>query len=385
MIKIKRSVVLSAAFLLVAALILPAAHAEWDRPPAAGEIIVKYKDNTSAGILSKIHEQVETRLLERNDRLNLDVVKPDGQSFEEVLEAYRENPHVEYAEPNITFHTFETPDDPQFSRQWGLKKVDAPSAWDITRGDSGVKVAIVDTGVDHTHPDLSGKVIEGKDYVENDGDPMDENGHGTHVAGTVAAFTGNGTGIAGMAPEVSLYAVRVLNEEGTGSLDDVASGIVEAADAGAEVINLSLGATKGSQTLQDAVEYAHSMGALVVAAAGNEGVSTPSYPAFYGETLSVAATDSEDRKADFTNYGKWVEVAAPGVDILSTVPGGGIQTMSGTSMATPHVAGLAGLLASRGRNASQIRTAIEETAEDISGTGVYWSKGRINAREALQY
>ncbi|MDA8352777.1 MAG: S8 family peptidase [Firmicutes bacterium] len=376
---------LASVFLLAAALILPSAMADWDRPPADGEIIVKYKERTPAGVLSTLHEKVDAHLLDRNQRLDFDVVQVESDLIEKVLEAYQNNPYVEYAERNITFHAYGAPDDPQYSRQWGLRQVKAPSAWEITQGESGVTVAVLDTGVDYKHPDLSDKVLRGADYVEGDGDPMDENGHGTHVAGTVAASTNNGTGIAGMAPGVNLYAVRVLDEEGSGSLDDVASGIVDAVDAGAQVINLSLGATKGSQTLQNAVQYAKNHGALVVAAAGNEGESTPSYPAFYEETLSVAAIDNNDEKADFTNYGKWVEIAAPGVDIVSTVPDGGYRTLSGTSMATPYVSGVAGLLASQGRNASEVRAAIENTADSISGTGVYWSKGRIDAAEAVRY
>ncbi|MEW9032802.1 MAG: S8 family serine peptidase, partial [Planifilum fimeticola] len=182
-----------------------------------------------------------------------------------------------------------------------------------------------------------------------------------------------------------IYAVRVLNNSGSGTLDDVANGIIHAADSGADVISLSLGASVGATTLRDAVDYAWNRGVVVVAAAGNNGTSLPSYPAYYSNAIAVAATDSNDNKAYFSNYGSWVDVAAPGVNIYSTYTGSSYASLSGTSMATPHVAGLAGLLDAQGRSASQIRAAIENTADPISGTGTYWSKGRINAYRAVNY
>lgn len=164
----------------------------------------------------------------------------------------------------------------------------------------------------------------------------------------------------------------------------MASGIVDAADHGAKVINLSLGSSQSAQTLKDAIDYAWNKGAVVVAAAGNDGTSAPTYPAYYNQVLAVAATDNNDHKADFSNYGKWVDVAAPGVDITSTYVGGGYKTMSGTSMAAPHVSGLAALLAAKGLDNTQILGAIQSTAEDVTGTGSNWEYGRINALNAMQ-
>ncbi len=200
----------------------------------------------------------------------------------------------------------------------------------------------------YDHPDLAGKVIRG-DHVDNDWDPYDGNGHGTHTAGIAAAVTNNARGIAGMAPEATIYAVRVLDESGSGTLQNVANGIIHAADNGADVINLSLGSPNDSITLKEAVDYAWNKGVVVVAAAGNDGSAQPTYPAYYSDAIAVAATDSDESKASFSNYGNWVDVAAPGVNIYSTYTDGGYASLSGTSMATPHVAGLAGLLDAQGR------------------------------------
>ncbi len=214
---------------------------------------------------------------------------------------------------------------------------------------------------------------------------MDLNGHGTHVAGTAAAETNNSRGVAGMAPNTDILAVRVLDANGGGSLADIADGIRYAADTGAEVINLSLGCNCDTKTLEDAVNYAWNKGSVLIAAAGNDGVSTTFEPASYSNVIAVAAVDRYDNLASFSNYGSWVDVAAPGVDIASTYPDNRYVYLSGTSMASPHVAVLVGLLAGQGRNNSQVRAAIENTADNISGTGYYFSHGRINSYNAVRY
>lgn len=381
----KRYLSILFAFMLAVSLSIPSVGAAQPGTTDTDEIIVKYKEGLPSAAMSALHKKADAEVLNRNAQLGFEVVKVEDASLEQAIDIYEQNNDVEYAEPNITFHTYETPNDPMFDQQWGPQQVEAPAAWDVTKGSDQVEVAIVDTGVDYDHPDLSGKVIKGGDFVDNDGDPMDENGHGTHCAGIAAASTNNGVGIAGMAPNVSIYAVRVLDANGSGSLDAVAEGIIDAADNGSEVISLSLGAPTGAQTLEEAVQYAADKGSVVVAAAGNSGLPTPSYPAYYSDAIAVAATDSNDSKASFSNYGNWVDIAAPGVDILSTYPGGDYQSLSGTSMATPHVAGLAGLLASQERSASEVRSAIEQTADPISGTGTYWENGRINANQAVNY
>ncbi|WP_188647844.1 S8 family peptidase [Marinithermofilum abyssi] len=350
------------------------------------ELVVKFKSDTSTTAKSSLHSQENAKVVSRNSDLGFEVIKLKDQSVQEAMKAYRNNPHVEYAEPNYIVKANWTPNDPAFSsQQYGPQKVQAPAAWDITRGSSSVRIAIVDTGVQYNHPDLSGKVIKGYDFVNNDWDPMDGNGHGTHCAGIAAAVTNNSTGIAGMAPNASIYAVRVLDNNGSGTLTDVADGITHAADNNSKVISLSLGATTGASYLQNAVNYAWNKGAVVVAAAGNSGTSAPNYPAYYSNAIAVGSTDSSDNKSYFSNWGTWVDVAAPGSSIYSTYPTNTYATLSGTSMATPHVAGLAGLLASQGRSNSNIRAAIENTADATPGTGTYWRFGRINAYDAVRY
>jgi thermitase len=383
----KRFMAAAAVIPLVVAFATPAAAAQnstGQTQVAPSEIIVKFKDGISSAKSESIHSKAKGQVVEKEDKFQ--VVKVKDGNVQNAIESYEKNPEVEYAEPNYTYSASWTPNDTYYSYyQYAPQKVQAPSAWDVTRGSSSVKVAIIDTGVDYNHPDLAGKVVKGYDFVDDDWDPMDLNDHGTHCAGVTAAATNNSRGIAGMAPNVTLLAVRVLDASGNGSLDDVAAGITYAADAGAKVISLSLGGPSSATTLQNAVNYAASKGVVVVAAAGNESTSAPSYPAYYSNAIAVAATDSYDRLASFSNYGSWVDVAAPGVDILSTVPGGYYAYMSGTSMATPLVAGIAGLLASQGRSASNIRAAIENTATPISGTGTYFSKGRVNAANAVRY
>jgi thermitase len=381
------------ALLMVAALAIPASGGAQAASPdakaafAPGEVIVKFKNGTTTSTKQAVLSQESGRMLFHSKEIGFDVVKiPSGKSVTQAVREYQNNPNVEYAEPNYLYHADWTPNDPYFStQQWGPQKVQAPAAWDITRGSSSVRIAIVDTGVQYNHPDLSGKVVLGHDYVDGDNDPYDGNGHGTHCAGIAAAVTNNSTGIAGMAPNASILAVRVLDSNGSGTLDAVANGIIYAADNGAKVISLSLGGSVGSTTLQNAVNYAWNKGAVIVAAAGNSGISAPSYPAYYSNAIAVAATTSSDVKASYSNWGSWVDVAAPGSSIYSTYPTNTYTSLSGTSMATPHVAGLAGLLAAQGRSNSNIRAAIQNTADPISGTGTYWTYGRINAYRAVQY
>lgn len=302
-----------------------------------------------------------------------------------MLKHYRKLPEVEYAEPNYTMKAFYTPADPYFNAyQYGPQVIQAPGAWDITTGTPAVKIAVVDTGVQPDHPDLAGKMLPGRDYVDGDGVAQDGNGHGTHVAGIAAAATDNGRGIAGMAPRAAILPVRVLGNDGDGSMAAVANGIVYAANQGAQVINLSLGAPVSATTLANAVQYAWDRGSVLVAAAGNDSSSAAHYPANYPNVIAVASTNRYDARSSSSNYGRWVEVAAPGEDILSTYPGGYYAYMSGTSMAAPHVAGLAALLAAQGRSNADIRQRILGSSDPVPGTGTYWQYGRVNARRAVQ-
>jgi thermitase len=310
---------------------------------------------------------------------------------------------VAYAEPNYYLRAYATPNDSYYTYQWAPQKIQADLAWEKFSPKAQTVVAVVDTGVESSHPDLVGKVLRdasgavvGYDFVSNDADPTDDNGHGTHCAGVIAAQTDNGTGIAGLAgwngvasatdgDSAKVMPVKVLAGDGSGSTSAVAQGIVWAADHGAKVVSLSLGGP-GTTTLQNAVDYAWGKGVVIVAAAGNDGVSTQSYPAAYANVLSVAATDRSDTLASFSNYGSWVSVAAPGVDIASTVTGAGYAYMSGTSMATPHVAGEAALLLSQNPQltGAQVRSLIVGNTDPVTPyAGRTIAGGRINVLRAL--
>ena len=283
------------------------------------------------------------------------------------------------------------PDDTWYERyQYAPKITGIDQAWDLSQGDPNVLVAVLDTGVKLEHPDLQGKYIPGYDYIQDDDEPRDDYGHGTHVAGIVGATVGNGEGVAGIANQSRVLVVKVLNENNSGKYSQIAAGIVFAADQGARVINLSLGGTAWSSTLLDAVTYATDKGALVVAAVGNSNSSTPFYPAAFPNVMGIAASDYNDARWSLSNYGDQVSVAAPGVSIFSTEWAGGADYgfRSGTSMAAPHVSGLAALMISCNEDlsATEVRTMIESTAKDLGNEGydVYFGHGRIDGYAAVE-
>ncbi|MBI2866483.1 MAG: S8 family peptidase [Chloroflexi bacterium] len=287
---------------------------------------------------------------------------------------------------------------------WGVDRIDAELAWSSSKG-TGVKVAIIDTGISKSHPDLKDNLKGGVNFVFQKGtvDPTkwdDDNGHGSHVAGTVAAVD-NTEGVIGVAPEAHLYAVKVLDRRGSGYLSDVIDGIYWARNNGMQVINMSLGCDCPSDTLKQAVDDAYAAGVVVVAAAGNSGTSDGSgdtviYPAKYDSVIAVAATDSSDTRAWWSSTGPAVELAAPGVDIYSTWKGTGYNTISGTSMASPHAAGTAALVLAApvlaqfdldengSYSASEVRAALQATADDLGTAGVdsWYGYGLIDAEEA---
>jgi thermitase len=355
-----------------------------DKDYIAKELLVKFKPDVSESRKAELIQRHKCKVVHSCAPIGFDLLRGKSATYK-LMKKFNELEEVEYCEPNYLIEAFYTPNDTFYATyQYGPQKVQAPSAWDVTQSSSSVVIAIVDSGIQLNHPDLASKLVQGYDFVDGDNVPDDGNGHGTHVAGIAAAVTNNALGIAGMAPLAKLMPVRVLNNSNSGTLANVASGIVFATDNGAKVINLSLGSTVGTTTLEQAVNYAWNNGAVVVASAGNSGVTTPNYPAYYTNAIAVASTDQLDQKSSFSNYGTWVDVAAPGSSILSTYLGGNYAYMSGTSMSAPHVSGLAALLAAQGRNQLQIRTAIETTCDPIPGTGTYWVYGRINADRAVR-
>ncbi|MUK90425.1 S8 family serine peptidase [Ornithinibacillus sp. L9] len=352
-----------------------------------GEVVVQFKDRVSASKQEQILQDVGAKVQATPEVVRSPFLVLEVGNVDAVVNALSKNKNVEFAEPNYILKAAWSPNDTYFSPsyQYGLFNTSANSAWDVARGSSSQEIAVLDTGVDYNHPDLDGKTIRGYDFVDRDYTPSDLNGHGTHVAGIAAAETNNGTGIAGMAPNTRILAVRVLDANGSGSLANIANGIRYAADNGAEVINLSLGCACDTRALEDAVNYAWNRGSVVVAAAGNDGTSQQFQPASYANAIAVGAVDRNNNKASFSNWGTWVDVAAPGVDIASTYPGNRYVYLSGTSMASPYVAGQAALLTGQGRSNSQVRAAIQNTTDSMNGSGYYVRYGVINAYNAVRY
>jgi len=267
------------------------------------------------------------------------------------------------------------PDDPYFADQWALERMHAATLWDRAAGSPGVIVAVLDTGVDAGHEDLKGKVVDSVD-LSNAPDAADRAGHGTHVAGVIAAGRDNGAGIAGLAPDSRLLNVKVAGDDGTCRASAVAAGIRWAADHGALVINVSLELRDSWPDLEAAVGYAWGRGALIVAAAGNDGDDAPRYPAAYLNCLAVTGTGPDDCLAPLANYGEWVDLAAPGRNILSTLPGNRYGYESGTSFAAAQVSGLAALLFTvvtdtngDGRLNDEVRAALQHRAQPLAAFG----------------
>ncbi|MDP3955038.1 MAG: S8 family peptidase, partial [bacterium] len=317
---------------------------------AADEIIVKLKSDIAQNKLEELNQKLGNRISQKLLLPQTFTIKVPKSQASQFVKIYERNPLVEYAELNYKAYALEIPNDSYFSNQWGMVKVQAPQAFDISHGLSAVKIAIVDTGIDNNHEDFAEKIVARVNFT---GSPSDDDiyGHGTHVAGIAAAITNNNLGVAGLGFEASLMSVKVLDDTGSGYYSWVANGINWAADNGAKVINLSLGGSSSSTTLQNAVNYAWSKGVVLACAAGNNGNTSRVYPGYYVNCMATAATNSNDQKASWSSYGSWVDVAAPGDNIFSTMPNHsnaiGILNygyLSGTSMATPHVAGLAGLL-----------------------------------------
>ncbi len=308
-----------------------------------------------------------------------------ASSAEDAVRRVQSSPGVAWAEIDHVVHATWNPGDPRLSDQWGLGKMGAYAAWNTTRG-SGATIAIVDTGVDYRHPDLTGRVTLGWDFVDRDSDPMDVQGHGTHVAGTAAATAGNGAGGAGVAPSARILAVRALDADGSGYYSWIAGAIAYAADNGADVINMSLGGNEDSRTLRIAVGYAAARGVVLTCASGNDGQGRIGVPARYEGCLSVGSSSRRDIVSAFSNRGAGLDVVAPGEGIVSSVMGGGYEAWDGTSMATPHVSGVAALLASQGVPARDIVRIIRQSARDLGASG--WDRtsgyGRVDAEAAVQ-
>ncbi|MBO1266622.1 S8 family serine peptidase [Arthrobacter cavernae] len=397
----------------------------------AGQIMVKFRDNGAAAGVLRQHGLSQGAGI---GSTGAHLIKVPAGKESQLIEALSRNPAVEYAEPDelVTAATA----DQYFDRQYALHNVgqsftntsgtltvaggivdadvDAVEAWSITKG-SGIRVAVLDTGVASGHDipsdpvpsdnrDLESKVVARANF-STAATGKDNYGHGTHVAGIVAATADNTIGVAGVCPECTILDGKVLNDSGSGSTSAIANGINWAVNNGAKVINMSLGQSFPSRTLETAVNNAWKAGVVIVAAAGNGGTQAKFYPGAYRNVIAVAATDNRDAKASFSSYGaQWVDVAAPGVNVFSTFPNHpfvldrtndtnplndrsqGYDIASGTSMASPIVAAVAALAWSShpGTTNALVRDAVELTADNIGGTDTYWEHGRVNAYNAVR-
>lgn len=274
-----------------------------------------------------------------------------------------------------------TPNDPLWRDSWSLAKVRAPAAWRVTRGAANVVVAVLDTGVDRSHPDLQGSFVPGWDAVNEDAEPDDDHGHGTLVAGVIAARSNNGLGGVGACAECSLMPVKVIGSNGSGSAADIAEGIVWAVDHGAHVLNMSFALSGGDDGVASAIAYAQGRGILVVAAAGNAGTADATFPAAYPGVVGVAATDPSDARYEWSSYGGWVRLAAPGCSV-ATGAGGSYGSFCGTSSATALVSGLAGLMRSFAP-ASTTDAVGQALAANALRVGDFVSAGRVDVEAAV--
>jgi subtilisin family serine protease len=307
-------------------------------------------------------------------------VDPDQRA--EVLAALGNSPGVASSGKEPLAEIADTrPDDEDYQQQYGLRVAGFPQAWDVTQGSSKIIVAVVDTGVDANHPDLKGALVPGWNFVAGNADTTDNHGHGTAVAGVIAARSNNRTGVAGVCWRCLVMPIKALDASGSGDDTHIAAGIVWAVDHGAQVINLSLGGPGVSTPLTDAMSYASSKGVIVVAAAGNAGVTTQFFPAADPHAVSVAATTTDDQRFSWSNFGSWVRVAAPGCN-LAPVRGGGYGSFCGTSSATPLVSGLAALelSAQPTATAKEAEDALARAARPLPAFVQY---GRIDAGRTL--
>lgn len=361
-------------------------------------LLVHFDTNTPLTEINQAIAEVDGTLLNWIEAIGVAVVQIEPSSINGVSgqSTLNNSDTVTYVEADGWVYGTYEPDDPDLyisQRVYTADLLNLFDTWDYTTGEPEIVIAVLDTGITFEHPEFEDKLLPGYDFFNQDDDPTDDHGHGTHVAGTSAAKMDNGIGAAGICPKCSILPVKVLNQNNAGTWSGVAAGVTYAADEGANIIVMSLGSIAGTKTIEAAIEYAVEKGVLIVAAAGNINSSKNFYPAAYPDVMGVAATDKSDLRWSLSNYGDYVDISAPGhlvygayMDLDNEYDGH--RFMSGTSMATPHVAGLAGLLWSQdpARTSQDIEQLIRGTAVDLGTAGKddYFGHGRINPIAALE-
>ena len=366
-------------------------------------VLVKFKEEHKKEGLNKIQSfSTGESGIKNCEALGITLVEAkEEQEPENVSKIFDKAEEVEFAEPNYTREFANcTPKRKKkiqnekypalnlvdLSRQWGLEKIDCVGAWGISRGKKEITIAVLDTGVDTDHIDLYQNVIDGYDMVQEQETVSDTNGHGTHCAGIIGGLPSKKGGILGVAYKCKIMPVRVMYGD-QGFVSWIAKGIRWAVDKGADVISMSFTSPKPSKVEEDAIKYAIEKGVILVAAAGNDGKNVKRYPACYDGVLSVGSVDQKGKRSDFSNYGDFVDVAAPGTKIYSTVPGDGYEEMDGTSMACPYVSGLAGLIKSLYPEATRVQVCqlICDSAEKLGGQNWDWcNRGLVNVEKTLE-
>ncbi len=362
------------------------------------EVVVRFRDLPTEAQMETIMAAISGTSVRKLGYSH--VFTSNAMHAEEMMRYFTEQWNPVYVEPHYLYLTNDddgiasnasgqiVPNDALYSKyQWNLPSIRTEQGWNTTKGSEEIIVAVLDTGVQLDHPDLAGRVAEGFNVV-GDGPPDDDVGHGTHVAGVISAAVNNREGVAGMSWYNKVMPIKVLDSSGTGTTYSVAEGLIWAVDHGAKVINMSLGNYASAEFLHDAIRYAYDHDVVLIAASGNDDTDRPGFPAAYPEVFAVAATDENGQKASFSNYGDYIDVAAPGNNIPSTYPGNQYAALSGTSMASPHVAALAGLIRTMNPALSneEVMTIMRETATDIGETGkdIYYGYGEIDVARALQ-
>ena len=353
----------------------------------AGELLIQAKMGANKAKINAALKGCGAETLGELEQIRLKRIKVPSQALEKVKAALSKNSHFSFVENNYLAAGAVEPNDTRYPSQWHLSKISAPGGWDLSVGSTGEPIAVIDSGIDPSHPDLAPKLLEGYNFLAGSTDTHDVLGHGTAVAGTAGAMTDNYEGVAGVAWDNPIMPLVVLSADNWASYYDIARAITHAVDQGIRVINISIGGSSSSYTLQNAVTYAWERGALVFVAAANYATSTPYYPAACTHAVAVSATTSSDTKASFSNYGDWIDMAAPGTSILTTNRGGGYGSWNGTSFSSPIAAGLAALIwsADPWLTNAEVLDIMTQNADDLGDPGfdIYFGYGRINASASL--